>query len=394
MFNNVAAGAHTVVVTDANNCSASRTLTITEPGQCWWRAASAGSIACQGGTTTLTASATGGTTAYSFALDSGPAQASGVFNNVAAGAHTVVVTDANNCSASRTLTITEPPALVAAASAGSIACQGGTTTLTASATGGTAAYSFALDSGPAQPSGVFNNVAAGPHTVVVTDANNCSASRTLTITEPPALVAAASAGSIACQGGTTTLTASATGGTAAYSFALDSGPAQPSGVFNNVAAGPHTVVVTDANNCSASRAITITEPPALVAAASAGSIACQGGTTTLTASATGGTAAYSFALDSGPAQPSGVFNNVAAGPHTVVVTDANNCSASRTLTITEPPALVAAASAGSIACQGGTTTLTASASGGTAAYSFALDSGPAQPSVCLTMWRRARTPWW
>src|SRR6185369_312857 len=123
------------------------------------------------------------------------------------------------------------------------------------------------------------------------------------------------------------------------------GTAQPSGVFNNVSAGSHTVVVTDANNCSANKTITISEPATLVADASAGSILCHGVTTTLTASATGGTTGYSFVLDGGTAQPSGVFNNVAAGSHTVVVTDANNCSANKTITISEPATLGAAASA-------------------------------------------------
>jgi protocatechuate 3,4-dioxygenase beta subunit len=143
-----------------------------------------------------------------------------------------------------------------------ITCNGaGNGTITASATGGTAPYQFKLDSGSFQSSGAFTGVAAGAHTVTAKDANNCTATVNVTITQPAALVAAATKTDITCNGaGNGTITASATGGTAPYQFKLDSGSFQSSGAFTGVAAGAHTVTAKDANNCTATVNVTITQP--------------------------------------------------------------------------------------------------------------------------------------
>jgi len=58
----------------------------------------------------------------------------------------------------------------------------------------------------------------------------------------------------------------------------------------------------------------------------------------LTVSANGGTGAYSYSNDNGTTQqPGNSFNNVPAGNYTVVVTDANGCTATATGTITINP---------------------------------------------------------
>src|SRR5260221_253708 len=64
----------------------------------------------------------------------------------------------------------------------------------------------------------------------------------------------------------------------------------------------------------------------LASSSSDGSIACNGGSTTVTVSASGGTSPYSG---------KGSFTRT-AGTYTFVVTDANGCTASTTITITQP----------------------------------------------------------
>src|SRR5207302_188573 len=113
-------------------------------------------------------------------------------------------------------------------------------------------------------------------------------------------------------------------------------PYSRTGVFT-VSAGTFSYTVTDANGCTAVTSITITEPSALSAASSQGvAIACHGGSTTVTVSASGGTAPYSG---------SGTFS-VGAGTFSYTVTDANGCTAVTSVTITEPSALSAASSQG------------------------------------------------
>ena len=135
----------------------------------------------------------------------------------------------NGCSATTSGTVSQPSAVVASSSAGTIACNGGTTSVTVSATGGTGAYTG---------TGVITGQNAGSHTYTVTDANGCSASTTITISEPSQIVVSATPGTIACNGGTTSVTVSATGGTGAYTG---------TGVITGQNAGTHTYTVTDAN---------------------------------------------------------------------------------------------------------------------------------------------------
>src|SRR5205823_1041405 len=180
---------------------------------------------------------------------------------------------------------------------------------TVTASGGTAPYSG---------TGTSTHI-AGSYTFVVTDANGCTASTSITITQPTALSASRSSDLIACNGGTTTVTVTAAGGTAPYSGTGTS----------THGAGSYTFVVTDANGCTASTSITITEPSILSAFSSAGTIACFGGTTTVTVTAAGGTLPHSG---------TGNFTR-GAGTYTFTVTDTRGCTASTSITITQPPVL-------------------------------------------------------
>ncbi|MFM2206848.1 MAG: hypothetical protein RL213_823, partial [Bacteroidota bacterium] len=321
------AGTYTFTVTDANGCTATASVTVTQPNQLT-ASSSAGSIACFGGSTTVTVSATGGTSPYT---------GTGSFTRTA-GTYTFTVTDANGCTATTSVTVTQPNQLTASSSAGSIACFGSSTTVTVSATGGTSPYTG---------TGSFTRT-AGTYTFTVTDANGCTATTSVTVTQPNQLIASSSAGSIACFGGSTTVTVSATGGTSPYTG---------TGSFTRTA-GTYTFTVTDANGCTATTSVTVTQPNQLTASSFAGSIACFGGSTTVTVSATGGTSPYTG---------TGSFTRT-AGTYTFTVTDANGCTATTSVTVTQPNQLIASSSAGSIACFGGSTTVTVSATGGTSPY--------------------------
>ena len=164
-------------ITDANGCIATTSVTITEPSALVASSSQGAAISCNGGTTTVTVSATGGTAPYT---------GTGSFSEVA-GTYTYTVTDANGCTATTSVTITEPSALVASSSQGAaILCNGGTTTVTVSATGGTAPYTG---------TGVVT-AGAGTHTYTVTDGLGCSSVTSITVSQPSQLVASSSASAI------------------------------------------------------------------------------------------------------------------------------------------------------------------------------------------------------
>ena len=324
------AGTYTFTVTDANNCSATASVTIVGSSQ-MSVSSTATPILCYGGTSTVTITATGGTAPYT---------GTGAFQR-GAGTYTFTVTDANQCAGTTTITITEPAvALTASSSATPILCNGNTSTVTVTAAGGTPPYTG---------TGAFSRT-AGTYTFTVTDANGCTATtQSLTITAPPTLAAAANATPILCYGSNSTVTVTATGGTAPYTG---------TGVFNRTA-GTYSFTVTDANNCTATVSVNITQPPTAVSATSSATpVLCSTGNSTVTVAATGGTAPYTG---------TGVFSRP-PGTYTFTVTDANNCPATTTITIVGSPQLNATASATPILCNGNTSTVTVAASGGTAPY--------------------------
>lgn len=268
-----------------------------------------------------------------------PYTVSPAVTGLVAGTYTFTVTDATGCTAiTGPVTVSEPSALSATVSSTAILCNGGTASVTVSASGGTAPY---------VGEGTFN-VSAGTYSYTVTDANGCSASAGITVTEPSLLTASSSSPAILCNGGIVNVTVSASGGTSPY---------VGEGTFA-VGAGTYNYTVTDANGCTASIGILLTEPTALSATSTATAILCNAGNATVTVLASGGTAPYSG---------DGNFT-VQAGTYSYTVTDANGCTSSTGITISEPSALSASSVSTVILCNGGSSTVTVTAAGGTSPY--------------------------
>src|SRR5437867_9668962 len=125
-------------------------------------------ILCNGGNSIVTVSAAGGTGSYT---------GTGTFTR-SAGTYSFTVTDANSCTATTTGDITQPTAIVPTSSNTPILCNGGSSTVTVSAEGGT---------GPYSGTGTFTR-SAGTYSYTVTDANSCTATTTGDITQPTAIV--------------------------------------------------------------------------------------------------------------------------------------------------------------------------------------------------------------
>ncbi|MEM9023062.1 MAG: T9SS type A sorting domain-containing protein, partial [Bacteroidota bacterium] len=328
------AGTYTVSITDANGCGpATATATITEPTAVTGSITGQTDVLCNGDNTgDATAIASGGTAPYSFTWSNGDNGTTA--DSLAAGTYTVTITDANGCGpVITTVTITEPSALtVDVISQVDVLCNGDSTgSATALATGGTPTYAYAWSNGDVGT--VASGLAAGTYFVTATDLNGCVDVDSVTITEPPALMLSDSVTNVTCNGlsdGAIDLTVA--GGVMPYSYLWSTGDNTED--VTNLAAGTYTVVVTDANGCVDSLSATVTEPVLLTVTTTGLDVLCEGDQNgEATATPAGGTAPYGYQWNDPLAQTTDLATNLAEGTYTVVVTDANGCTASDSVTI-------------------------------------------------------------
>ena len=355
----LAAGTYTVTVTDATSAVTTQTFAITQPTAVTTTSTSVGNLCFGGNSGSATVSASGGTPGYTYAWSNGGNTAT--ITNLIAGAYTYTVTDTQGCSSIQSVTVTQPTALSAAASQTDVTCNGGGTgDATVTVSGGTGPYSYSW--APSGGTGSTEiNITAGTYTCSITDANGCNTTQTFSITEPSAVVATATAGSILCNGGSTTVTVNATGGVGSYTG---------TGTFTeNV--GLITYTVTDGNGCATTATVLITEPDAIVVASTQYDVSCNGNSTgIIDLTVSGGTGSYTFDWNNGQFTTEDL-TGIPAGTYSGVLTDANGCQDSVSFVITEPPLLVATTVISDPTTCGGTDGfINTNVSGGTPAYSY------------------------
>ncbi|MBK9481834.1 MAG: hypothetical protein IPO02_07615 [Bacteroidetes bacterium] len=381
LFTNLAANTYTILATDANGCTISTTLAITEPTLLSITNITFTDPTCvPGNDGSMTITASGGTLAYTYNIG-GANQASNVFANLGAGNYTITVTDANGCTATSTQTIAPPnsPTITAVVTT-DVDCNGGNNgSITVTATGGLGALNYNLQPvNQNNATGIFTNLAAGVYTMTVADANGCTISSTATIIEPTILSWTATATTdVNCNGGNDgTLTATATGGTGIINYNLQpTNQTNNTGLFTNLTAGTYTVTATDANGCTLTTTLVINQSPALTwTQNTATNITCNGGNDgSITTTATGGTGIINYNLQpTNQTNNTGLFTNLAANTYTILATDANGCTISTTLTITEPTLLsITNITFTDPTCvPGNDGSMTITASGGTLAYTY------------------------
>ena len=176
-------------VKDAHGCINSISFQITQPSTLGvTAAATANPLTCFNDTTTITVTATGGTTPYTYSINGTTYQSSTKFFGRAAGTYNLSAKDAAGVVQSVPLIITQPTQISISEKHGTILTPGGTTSDTLTASGGTGTLNYKLETTVYQASNIFSSVLAGQHTATVRDANLCTNTLTFTITQPTALV--------------------------------------------------------------------------------------------------------------------------------------------------------------------------------------------------------------
>jgi hypothetical protein len=356
--------------------------------------------ACTGGTNgmiTVTSPMMGAGVTYSITAGpvTRPAQASNMFNGLAAGTYTVSATSGGN-TATASVVVANASVPTLTASGNTISCGANNGTVTATVAGGTGPFVFSLTGGQsstpqAGTTFAFNGLMGGSYTVQVTDANGCTATAMAMVTQPGGFtVTAAKMDAAICNGvgpalnsGSIMVTAAPAG---SYTYSLSGAavrPAQTAASFTNLPAGNYVVTTTDpASGCNVMTNVTIgtVNTTVQIIGTSQTTIPCGGGTASLTVNAISSLDGLMYSLSGGAFQMSNTFTGVMAGSYTVVARDANGCSATGSVTVVGPTAINISAITSTVNCitglGGG---IMVNASGGTAPYLYSIRSEMGSP---------------
>jgi len=351
------AGVYTVTVTDSRGTMTTANATITQPNALTNVLASTiTNVGCFGGnngSATVT-NPTGGTPPYTYQWNTNPLQVTQTANNLLAGTYMVTVTDSKGCTATSSVTITQPAQPLSNVIGQTIQhakCNGSSTgsVTVSNPIGGTPPYTYKWNSVPEQTTQIATNLSAGTYSVTVTDFNGCTATSFATVNEPTKVtnVQASVVKNISCFGLSdgSAKVSDPRGGTPPYTYQWNTIPVQNTQTATNLKAGEYEVVVSDANGCIAQSLISVTQPNAPLAIGNAKvdkQVTCFGesdGAVTVP-NPTGGTAPYTIAWNTNPVQKTYSISNLKAGIYTAIITDVNGCNVSTSATVSEPSQVV------------------------------------------------------
>ncbi|MFT5911670.1 MAG: hypothetical protein ACI9XO_003200 [Paraglaciecola sp.] len=377
MIANLPAGTYFVTVTDNNGCTSTGSTNIGQPADLIVSIQSSPIVCANTFSGSATAFPFGGTAPYFYQWSNGGT--SQTINNLAAGTYMVTVFDSGGCMGTSTTTINSAPELTIDAVITNILCYTDATgNIEAEGWGGTSPYTYQWNTG--QTTSLISNLTAGSYSVTVNDSAGCSTSATFTVTEPMPIMIDIATNDDACAGSNSgSATATATAGVGPYSFSWSDG--QNGQTISNLAAGNYFITVTDANSCTAVGLAIINASPDINVSVSKSNVTCFGGNNGLAmANPIGGTAPFSYQWNTG--QNTQIIDNLTAGTYFVTVTDSNGCTATSSVNVTQPPAILINISSTPSVCTGNTNgTATVSANGGTLPYSYQWNTGATTTTI-------------
>ncbi len=370
-------GSFTLTVTDANGCTATGTAVVSGQAPVVSSYTLNSGILCYGASNaSVTVSAIGGTSPYVFDWDNGYTGTTQV--GLSAGTYTVSATDANGCIDIQNFVITQPTIIVSNPTITNSACLGSTGVINLAPSGGVGPYSYTWGILP-NPGNVnsVTNLAAGSYTVTISDANGCSITEAIAVSNTGG---ASSSGAVVsqptCYGNSDgSISLTPIGGTAPYTFLWSN--ASTASSITALAGGNYVVTITDNAGCMRVEVFPIVNPDSIKIAVTSINPLCFGtcdGAISIVPS--GGNGAYNVAWSNGGTGLS--QTNLCSGSYSVTVTDGNGCVDSVTnIVLTDPLVLTdSIAVINPILCNGKCIgQLKSFPSGGTAPYTYVWNTG-------------------
>ena len=369
------ANTYTFTLIDSLGCTMTDSVIIAEPSSL----TTSTSVTCLGacdGISVVTPS--GGLAPYTYLWNDPLAQTTTVANSLCAGTYISSVTDASGCTILDTVQVNVPYTTVSGTICSDINCNGA---VTVTPVGGAPPYTYLWGSGTGnQTDSTAINLCQGTYSVQVWDGTGCPMVDTIVV-PLPLVSAMTDSNMVTCKNlcdGSATVTM--LGGQSPFSYLWNDGNAQTDSTAVNLCEGTYSVEIIDANNCTDTTQVVITEPTALVVQTSSTCFGICDGSASVTSA--GGTLPYNYLWDDGASQTTPSATGLCAGTYTVTVTDANSCDIIDVTTITTPTSQTSSVAA---TCQGlcdGEATITPI--GGQSPFTYEWDDPVAQTTDVAT----------
>ena len=381
IIHNLCAGTYTLVATDKNGCVDSSTVvTLTQPSPI-----SAGltitEVTCNGSCDGKVVSAvSGGTPNYTYTWNGGVTQTTDSITGLCANANdSLRINDASGCASSVFFGITQPPVLSTVIKSQNTSCTACNGNAKVSVNGGTPPYVYSWNTIPVQSTDSASNLCPGTYTVTVKDADSCVTTQPVTIVPTVTITITSSATGLSCFGSCNgTASANASGGAPPYIYSWSNG--QITSTATALCAGTYYITVHDNGGCTNSDSVTFANPAPLVASTSQTNISCNGACVgTAADTVTGGTPPYTYLWSNG--QTTSTASGLCQGTCTVKVTDANLCTLTSSITITEAPPLVANPTIVSATCKFANGSIKVTPTGGVGKYAYLWNNGSTIDSI-------------
>ena len=401
-FNNLCGsinyGDYYLTVTDANNCIAYDTISLSEPLDWIYSMDSVPEYCGSGqGSAIINVDPGTGTSPFSYLWSNG--QTTDTASSLVTGSYSVIVTDDNGCSFNESVFIGEADLTLSFDTVA--ACNNALNASLTALPNGTAPYTFSWSTG--ETSATINNLnSLTSYSVTVTDFNGCSVDSSITTPESAIVNLQVDYTNsqlfVPCYGdpsnGIEVIASGGTGlSTYQYYIPFYYPVPQNTGIYTGLFSGTYSIHTTDGNGCTDSVNVIITEPSELNAyTIVTNPVSCFGGNDgSASISGTnggpnplGGTAPYSFSWSNGSNSPTST--NLSAGNYTLDITDDNGCISSETVIIIQPSILLSTTNVISNSNCSGIQTLASGeievlASGGTPNYTYLWSTGATTSSI-------------
>lgn len=369
LFTNLAPGYYPITTKDANQQICFVTAQV--KSDCPVVTAFANPAACGANTGSITASARGGVSPYSYSINGVLFQTGNQFNNLAAGAYTVTVKDANGYKDSTVVTVLTSSCFTDSASVTDATCSKNNGSITVYANGGTPPYLYSIDGVTYQSNNTFTNLGAAIYTTYVKDVTNALAYIPVTVKDHRAPVLSFINTPAGCNANDGSLIINTAGGTAPFKYSLDGINFSLANQFANVTAGSYLVTVQDSNNCLVQQAVVMAVSCTTIGVTQIDE-ACGLSNGSISVTASGGTAPYQYSINGGSYQSSALFINLAHGNYIISVKDAANKITTKNAALLNNCFIVTAAVTNAT-CGNHNGAITVSGNGGNTPYQYSID---------------------